>query len=70
MYATAQTHFIFNNDYYDQIDGVVLGSPLAPILANLFMGFHEEKWINEYSGPGPMLYRRMTTYVLYSILKT
>ena len=58
MYATAQTHFIFNNDFYDPIDGVALGSPLAPTLANLFMRFDEEKWINEYSGPGLMLYRR------------
>ena len=35
-----------------------MGSPLTPILANLFIGFHGEKWINEYSGPVPMLYRR------------
>ena len=34
-----------------------MGSPLAPILAIMFIGFHEEKGINEYSGPGPMLYR-------------
>ena len=23
------------------------GSPLAPILANIFMGFYESKWLNE-----------------------
>ena len=26
--ATAQTHFIFNGSFYDQIDGVAMGSPL------------------------------------------
>ena len=38
--------FIFNSKFYNQIDGVVMGSPLAPALANIFMGFHESKWLN------------------------
>ena len=25
-----------------------MGSPLAPVLPNIFMGFHESKWLNEY----------------------
>jgi len=36
--ATAQIHFLFNGSFYDQIDGVAMGSPLAPILANLLWG--------------------------------
>ena len=24
-----------------------MGSPLAPALANIFMGFYESKWLNE-----------------------
>ena len=24
-----------------------MGSPLAPVLANIFMGFQESKWLNE-----------------------
>ena len=43
--ATAQTHFSFNGSFYDQIDGVAMGSPLAPGLANLFMGHHEKLWL-------------------------
>ena len=38
LIATAQTHFLFQGNYYDQIDGVAMGSPLAPVLANLFHG--------------------------------
>ena len=38
LVATAQTHFLFKGKYYDQIDGVAMGSPLAPVLANLVMG--------------------------------
>ena len=41
LFATAQTHFSFLGNFYDQIDGVAMGSPLAPVLANLFMGHHE-----------------------------
>ena len=26
-----------------------MGSPLAPALANIFMGFCESKWLNEYN---------------------
>ena len=26
-----------------------MGSPLAPVLANILMGFHESKWLNEYN---------------------
>ena len=31
-FATAQTHFLFKGSFYDQIDGVAMGSPLAPVL--------------------------------------
>ena len=43
LFATSQTHFIFNSKFYNQIDGVAMGSPLARVLANIFMGFYEPK---------------------------
>ena len=46
--ATAQTHFLFNSSFYDQIDGVAMGSLLAPVLANLFMGHHEKLWLRNF----------------------
>ena len=45
LFATSQTHFIFNSKFYNQIDE----SPLAPIRANIFMGFYESKWLNRYN---------------------
>ena len=35
-----------------------MGSPLAPVLANIFMRWFEEKAISEYTGPQPSFYRR------------
>ena len=49
LFATSQTHFIFNSKFYNQIDGVAMGSLLAPVFANVFMGFHESNWLNEYN---------------------
>ena len=43
--ATSETHFTFNGSIYDQIDGVAMGSPLTPVVANLFMVFHDQNWI-------------------------
>ena len=58
MFATAQTHFLYNGEYYDQIDGVAMGSPLGPVLANIFMGHHEKLWLEQYAGQGLLFYRR------------
>ena len=35
--CTKNVHFSFNNNIYIQIDGVVMCSPLGPVLANIFM---------------------------------
>ena len=35
--CTKNVHFIFNGEIYAQIDGVAMGSPLDPVLANMFM---------------------------------
>ena len=43
-FATKKSHFIINGGYYDKIDGVAMGSPLGPVLANIFMCHFEEKW--------------------------
>ena len=44
-FATKISHYIFDGQYYDQIDGVAIGSPLGPVLANIFMCHFEESWL-------------------------
>ena len=41
-----------------------MGSPLAPVLANIFMGFHESKWLNEYNLNKPKVYFRYVHDIL------
>ena len=53
-----QTHFMSEGKFYDQIDGVAMGSPLGPVLANLFMGYHEQKWLQSFEEYELVLYCR------------
>ena len=41
--CTQESHFQFNGEFFDQIDGVAMGSPLGPLFANIFMSDFEEK---------------------------
>ncbi|XP_078384145.1 uncharacterized protein LOC144666620 [Oculina patagonica] len=41
--ATSNQLFQFNGQLYEQIDGVAMGSPLGPLMANVFMCHLDEK---------------------------
>ena len=41
-----------------------MGSPLAPVLVNIFMGFHESKWLNKYNLSKPKFYLRYVDDIL------
>ena len=41
--CTKESHFQFNGKFYDQVDGVNMGSPLGPLFANAFMCDFEKK---------------------------
>ena len=64
LVATSQTHFIFNSKFYNQMDGVAMGFPLAPVLANIFVGFYESKWLNEYNLNKPKFFLRYVDDIL------
>ena len=58
QFATSGTHFTFEGNFYDQMDGVAMGSSLGPALVNLFMGYHEQKWLQSLEECELILYRR------------
>ena len=57
VFATKGSHFVFDGQYYDQVDRVAMGSPLGPVLANIFMRHFEEKWVMN-SGDRPSVWFR------------
>ena len=48
-YCTRRANFVFNNEHYDQINGVSMGSPVAPILAYLYINELEDN-IKDFEG--------------------
>ena len=54
--ATKGQLFQFNGALYEQTDGVAMGSPLGPLLANVFMSHIKENL--EREGKLPSFYRR------------
>ena len=60
---------LFNGKYYVQCDGVAMGSPLGPTLANIFLCHWEEIWLDKCPLQfKPLFYRRYIddTFLLFS----
>ena len=69
--ATKESFFMFNKKFCKQIDGVAMGSPLGPALANIFMCSFENKWLKDCPHSlKPVFYRRYVDdiFVLFSSL--
>ena len=64
LFDTSQTRFIFNSKFYNQINEVAMGSPLAPVLTYIFLGFHKPKWLNEYDLNKPKFCLRYVDEIL------
>ena len=47
-FAAYESFFIFDGEYYTEIDGAAVRSPLGPTLANSFLDHFEKKWLSEY----------------------
>ena len=62
------SYFVFNGKLYNQLDGLAMGSPVAPTMANLFLCFNEKVWLqNCPKNFKPVYYRRYMddTFLLF-----
>ena len=64
--ATTSVEFSFNNIMYRQIDGVAMGSPLGPAVANVFIGYCESKLFNVISKPTVYFVMLMTPFLFFT----
>ena len=56
--------FDFDGNYYQQVGGVAVGTRMGPNYGCLFVGYVENKMIQEYQGRKPELYKRYIDDVL------
>ena len=57
--ALLDSYFVFDGKLYLQLDGLAMGSCIAPTLANLFLCYHEKKWLDECPVTfKPLIYKR------------
>ena len=56
---------LFNCEYYKQIDGVAMGSPLGPTFADIILSYHEQIWLKNCTCEfKPVIYKRYVNYTL------
>ena len=66
--SVRNSFFLFNGRLYNQVDGLGMGLPLSPTFANIFLCYHEERWLDECPlSFKPVYYRRYVddTFVLF-----
>ena len=56
-YCLKSTYFVFQGKYYEKLEGAAMGSPLSPIIANIYMEEFETKALNTALNP-PTLWKR------------
>ncbi len=64
MLILKENTFIFAGEHYRQITGIAMGTPVAPTLANLFMGKVEHEALSAWGGTQPLVWLRYIDDIL------
>ena len=51
-FCLKNTYFSFQDQFYEQVEGAAMGSPVSPIVANLYMEYLEQKALS--TAPTPL----------------
>ena len=52
-FCLSHTYFLFQGKYYEQVQGAVMGSPISPLIANIFMEEFEVQALSSFLHPLP-----------------
>ena len=55
-FCPKNTYFSFQDQFYEQVEGAAMGSPVSPIIANLYMEYLEQKALS--TAPTPRFWHR------------
>ena len=63
-FCLSHTYFLFQAKYYEQVQGAAMGSPISPLIANIFMEEFEVQALSSF--PHPSLWLRFVddTFVI------
>ena len=50
-FCLKNTYFSFQDQFYEQVEGAAMGSPVSPIVANLYMEYLEQKALSTAHNP-------------------
>ena len=50
-FCLKNTYFSFQGQFYEQVEGAAMGSPVSPIVANLYMDYLEQKALSTAPNP-------------------
>ena len=53
-FCLTNTYFFFQGKYYEQVQGAAMGSPISPLIANIFMEEFEVKALSSIPHPFPL----------------
>ena len=72
LFRMALQNNFFNSDgkIYKQTDGVAMGSPLGPSLANEFLCFHEQIWLNDCPEDFKLVYYRRYVDDIFALFRS
>ena len=50
-FCLKNNYFSFQGQFYEQVEGAAMGSPVSPIVANLYMEYLEQKALSTAPNP-------------------